>query len=35
MTWLATTHVFNDYFGLLDEIELSGIIEIFIEVQSL
>jgi len=35
MTWLATAHVFNDPFGLIDEIKLSEIIAVFIEVQSL
>lgn len=35
MTWLATARVFNDPFGLIDEIKLSGITEVFIEVQSL
>lgn len=34
MTWLATARVFSDPFGLIDEIKLSGITEVFIEVQS-
>lgn len=35
MTCLGTAHVFNYSFGLVDEIRLSRIMEILIEVQSL
>lgn len=35
MTWLATACVFDDPWGLVDEIKLSGIIDAFIEVQPL
>lgn len=35
MTCIGTAHIFNYPFGLVDEIKLSRILEVLIEVQSL